>query len=403
MSGVFGLSSIIGPLAGGYLTDNLSWRWVFYVNVPVGAVVLLALWLTFPSLKREGGRPRIDYIGALAIVAAASMLTLGASRAGTDGWSNPWVIGLLAGGAILMVLVPFYEARIKEAVLPPQMFKSSIFTVSTIISFLLGIGMFATIVYIPLFLQGVVGVSALQSGLLIWPMMAGMMTGSIGGGIILSRSGRYKAQAFVGLSLMAIGVFLMTLLTVEATWVQVSVDMVVFGLGLGTTFPVLNVAAQNAVEKKFISPAVSSMQFIRQIGATLGLAALGSVANQELATKTAEQLPPSKFANIPPQYLAQVKALENPQALFGGAADNILKNIHDPAQRQIFLNLVTMIKQGVKVALAESVHTLFVYALVLIVAAVVVSLFMREIPLAKAHEWGSSEGGNKAPMPEPMV
>jgi len=406
MSAVFGLSSIVGPLVGGYLTDSSAtgWRLVFYVNVPIGIAVLAGLWLTFPSLRKAAGtvHPRIDYIGAAVIASGAALLTLGASRAGTEGWGDPWVLGLIGVGLVMLVLIPFYEARLKDAMLPPQMFKSSIFSISVVISFLLGVGMFASIIYIPLFLQGVVGVSAFRSGMLIWPMMAGMMAGSIGGGIILTRTGRYKVQAFIGLSLMAVGLFLMSLLDVHATQLGVGLDMIVFGLGLGTTFPVLNVAAQNAVEVKYISPAVSSMQFIRQIGATLGLAVLGSLFNQELKTKTAAALPSGFNDRVPAQFRGQVARLMDPQALFGGGIDSILKQV-PPAGRVQFLQMIDVIKGAVKVGLAESMHTIFLYALGLVVLAVVVSLFMREIPLQKAHEWGQQRGGRGEAAPEPMI
>ena len=408
MSAVFGLSSIVGPLVGGYLTDNANfgWRWVFYVNIPIGIAVLLGLWFTFPSLRRAAGtaKAKIDYLGAAVIAGGAALVTLGATRAGTSGWSDPWVLVLIGVGVLMLVLIPFYEARVKDAMLPPQMFKSSIFAVSTIVSFLLGVGMFSSIVFIPLFLQGVVGVSALQSGELIWPMMAGMMAGSIGGGIILTRTGRYKIQALVGLSLMAAGIALMTLLNVHSTWIEVSRDMIVFGLGLGTTFPVLNVAAQNAVEVRFIGPAVSSMQFIRQIGATLGLAVLGSVFNQELKDKMAAAVPPSTFNGLPAQLSQGLRSLaQDPQAIFSGGAAEIMKRVPAAMQPQV-AGKIQLIRDALKPAIADSMHTIFLCALALIIVAVVISLFMREIPLQKAHEWGTQKAtrGPEA-HPEPII
>jgi EmrB/QacA subfamily drug resistance transporter len=388
MSAVFGVSSIVGPLIGGTLTDNFSWRWVFYVNVPVGAVVIAGLWLTFPSLRKEGAHPRIDYIGAAVIAAGAALLTLGASRAGTQGWNDVPVWLMIGTGLAVMVVLPFYEARVPEAILPPQMFRSRIFLVCVIISFLLGVAMFGSIIYMPLFLQGVTGVKATYSGLLITPLMAGMLTSSIAGGLIVSHTGRYKVQLLVGTGLMTLGMFLFTLFDVNTSEVQVMASMVVFGLGLGTCFPVLTVAAQNAVERRFISPAVSSMQFIRQIGATLGLAVLGSVVTQKLQDETARQLPASKFAFLPPAFRSRLGELENPQALFGGQVDTILKHIQNPAQRAIFLRAVDVITVGLRVALANSIHLAFLVALVLISISVVVALFIHEIPLQQKQDWG---------------
>jgi EmrB/QacA subfamily drug resistance transporter len=380
VAAMFGLASIVGPLVGGYLTDNVSWRAIFYVNLPVGAVVMAALWVTFPSLRRIGAHPRIDYIGALGIGGGAAMLTLGASLAGTNDWSYPPVWYLLVGGLVVMVATIFYEARTPEAVIPPQLFQNSIFTVSMLVTFITGLGMFGAIIYIPLFLQAVVGVKATNSGLLLLPLMVGMVAGSVGGGFLLSKTGRYKVQAIVGMVLMTAGMYLLTTLTVNSTQFQVARDVIAFGLGLGMSFAVFNVVAQNAVKAQYISSSTSALQFIRQIGGTLGLAVLGSIVNQQLKERTATDVPASALSSIPPQFRSQIT---NPQALFSNAIDKAFSAIPNPGVRASLLQALGQIRHGVRLALADSIHTAFVIGLAALLVALFLTFFIKEIPLRK--------------------
>jgi len=378
VAAMFGLASIVGPLVGGYLTDSVSWRAIFYVNLPIGAIVLAALWVTFPSLRKIGAHPRIDYIGALGIGGGAAMLTLGASLAGTNDWSYPPVWYLLVGGLVVMVATIFYEARTPEAVIPPQLFQNSIFTVSMLITFITGLGMFGAIIYIPLFLQAVVGVKATNSGLLLLPLMVGMVAGSIGGGFLLSRTGRYKMQAIVGMVLMSAGMFLLTTLTVNSTQFEVARDVVAFGLGLGMSFAVFNVVAQNAVKAQYISSSTSALQFIRQIGGTLGLAVLGSIVNQQLKERTATDVPASALARIPSQFRSQIT---NPQALFSDTIDKAFRSIPNPVARENLLQALDVVRHGVRLALADSIHTSFVIGLAALLVALFLTFFIKEIPL----------------------
>ena len=380
VAAMFGLASIIGPLVGGYLTDNISWRAIFYVNLPIGAVVLAALVVTFPSLRRIGAHPRIDYIGALGIGGGAALLTLGASLAGTNDWSYPPVWYLLIAGVFLMVVTIFYEAREPEAVIPPQIFQNSIFSVSMLVTFITGLGMFGAIIYIPLFLQAVVGVKATNSGLLLLPLMGGMVIGSVGGGFLMSRNGLYKVQAIVGMVLMASGMYLLTTLTIHSTQSEVARDVIGFGLGLGLSFSVFNVVAQNAVKAQYISSSVSALQFIRQMGGTLGLAVLGSVVNQQLKVRTAVDVRASALAQIPSQFRAQIT---NPQALFSDAIDKAFAAIPNPTVRAARLEALKAVRQGVQLALTDSLHVAFVIGLAALLVALALTFFIKEIPLRK--------------------
>jgi EmrB/QacA subfamily drug resistance transporter len=380
VAATFGLASIFGPLAGGYLTDNITWRAIFYVNLPIGAIVLVALFFTFPSLRRIGSHPRIDYIGALGIGGGAAMLTLGASLAGTNDWGYQPVWYWLIGGLVVLVATVFYEAREPEAVVPPQLFKNSIFTVSTLVTFITGLGMFGAIIYIPLFLQAVVGVKATNSGLLLLPLMVGMVVGSIGGGQILSRTGRYKVLVIIGMISMSVGMYLLTTLTVSATQFEVGRDVVFFGFGLGLSFAVFNVIAQNAVKAQYISSATSVLQFLRQIGGTLGLAVLGSIVNQQLKVKTAVDVPASALVKVPASLRGQIT---NPQALFSDTIDRAFAAIPNPTLRAEMLQNLGVVRAGVRLALADSIHVAFVIGLAALLVGLALTFFIKEIPLRK--------------------
>ena len=282
LTGVFGIASVVGPLVGGALTDNVGWRWVFYVNLPVGAAVIAVLVSVFPATRRERGRPRIDWQGALLIATAAAALAYGFSDEGTAGWAAPQVGISIAAGVVLLVAGLFWERRAPEAVLPPELFRSSIFALSSAVMFLVGALMFGTITYIPVFLQYVVGVRATNSGLLLLPLMAGMVLASILGGQLLSRTGRYRWMAVTGSALLLAGLLVTTRLDVHSSQLDVSIPMVVMGVGIGLSMPVYSVVSQNALPQRLVSSATSAVQFLRQMGSVLGLAVAGSYFNTRL-------------------------------------------------------------------------------------------------------------------------
>ncbi len=263
---------------------------------------------------------------------------------------------------------------------PPQVFKNSIFSVSVLVTFITGVGMFGAIIYIPLFLQAVVGVKATNSGLLLLPLMVGMVVGSIGGGQILSRSGRYKALVVIGMISMTVGMYLLTTLTVDATQFDVGRDVVFFGFGLGLSFAVFNVVSQNAVKAQYISSATSVLQFLRQIGGTLGLAVLGSIVNQQLKAKTAVDVPASALAKVPSAFRGQIT---NPQALFSDTVDKAFAAIPNPVVRAAQLQNLGVIRAGVRLALADSIHVAFVIGLAVLIVGLALTFFIKEIPLRK--------------------
>jgi EmrB/QacA subfamily drug resistance transporter len=282
LSGVFGIASVVGPLVGGGLTDSVGWRWVFYVNLPVGIAVAALLFVAFPARTRLASRPHIDWQGALLIGGAAAALAYGFSAEGTEGWGSPAVGSSIAAGAVLLVAGVLWERRAREAVLPPELFVSRIFSVSTAVMFITGALMFGAITYIPVFLQYVVGVKATNSGLLLLPLMAGLVAASIVGGQLLSRTGRYRWQAIAGSALILVGLLLATGLDVHSSQNAVTIPMIVLGIGIGLSMPVFGVVSQNAVPQRMVSSATSAVQFVRQMGSVLGLAIIGSYFNSRL-------------------------------------------------------------------------------------------------------------------------
>lgn len=399
VAGVFGLASIIGPLAGGYLTDNVSWRAIFYVNIPIGLVVLAGLYFTFPPMHKVGSdKPRIDFRGAAGIGLGAAAVTLGLSLVNDNGWGYPPVWFLIIAGIALVTVTMFYEGRIEHAVMPPQLYTSSIFALSMIVTFLTGVLMFGVIIYIPVFLQGVVGVSATQSGTLMLPLMAGMVVGSIGGGFAVSKTGRYKVQAILGFASMALGMFLLTGLTVDSTQSQVAVYMIAIGLGMGLSMPVFNVISQNAVPHRFMSSATSSIQFVRQMGGTVGLAILGALFTQSFKTDLAHNVPRSLLAQLPAALrakLSDVNNLFNP-ANRGSNPTDASRLAHLPPSTQ---EAVREAIHGLKLALTQSITHNFSIALGVAAVALGTIFFIREIPLRRSHgaELNAQPGEGVAP------
>jgi EmrB/QacA subfamily drug resistance transporter len=247
MMAVFGLSSIIGPWAGGAITDHWGWRWVFYVNLPIGVVALLFCLFAFPSVYRRA-QHAIDWVGTTLLVVAASPMLLSFSWAGNQyKWGNWHVLGGFGLSAVAWVAFFLWEMRFKEPIVEPRLFKNSIYSVSVLASFMVSMGMFGAIMFIPLFTQAVVGDSASNSGIVLTPMMLGFMVSSIVGGQILSRTGRYKWLAIISMAVAVLGMFLMSKMGAGATNSLVVRDMVITGLGMGTMMSLFTIVCLGAV------------------------------------------------------------------------------------------------------------------------------------------------------------
>ncbi|HET6173780.1 MAG TPA: MFS transporter [Gaiellales bacterium] len=284
---VFGLSSIAGPLLGGFFTTNLSWRWIFYINIPLGVLALIVLGATLPSAG-ERAQHTIDYLGTLLFAGGLSAIVLLTSLGGnTYAWSSPEIIGLGIAAVVLLALFVAVERGAAEPVLPLRLFRNSVFVTTGAIGLIVGFALFGSVTYLPLFLQVVNGVSPTESGLQLLPLIVGLLLTSIGSGQIISRTGRYKVFPILGTAIMVIGLYLLSLMNATTSVVTASLYMFVLGLGLGMVMQVLVLAVQNAVPYSDLGVATSGATLFRSIGGSLGVSLLGTIFASRLSTELA--------------------------------------------------------------------------------------------------------------------
>jgi EmrB/QacA subfamily drug resistance transporter len=288
---VFGVSTVIGPLLGGFFVDNLSWRWIFYVNLPIGALALGVIGVAFQA-RADHVRHKVDYLGAVVLAGGLSAIVLFTSLGGTSyAWGSPQIVGLIVVGVVLLVVFPFVEARAAEPILPLELFRNRIFVTTSAIGFIVGLALFGAVTFVPLYLQVVRGYSPTASGLQLTPMMAGVLVTSILSGNLISRTGRYKRFPIAGTALMTVGMFLLSRLGVHTSGLVASAYMVVLGLGLGMVMQVLVLAVQNSVDYRLLGVATSGSTLFRQVGGSIGVAMFGAVFSNRLASELAGRLP----------------------------------------------------------------------------------------------------------------
>jgi EmrB/QacA subfamily drug resistance transporter len=376
--GVWALASILGPLAGGGISDHWGWRWVFYINLPLGLAALALAGLTLPGGARRGGR--LDRAGVVLLPAATVPLLLALSWAGTEHpWLSPPVLGLLALSLVLLGVLFAVERRSADPILNPALFANRSFGLSVLITFLVSGALFGALMYLPLFVQAVIGASATASGAVITPLMFGVIVSSVAGGQVLARTGRYKALALVGLAIAASGMFLLGGMGPDTGGGTVVRNMVVTGLGVGMSMTLFTIIVQNAFPARRLGEVTANLQFFREIGGTLGVAVLGAFMTARFHTDLRADLPASFTRVVPPERLA---ALDNPQVLLSPQALGALRQgfaAYGPAGE----TLLRQLTEALRLSLASVIGEVFAVAGGLILVAFLAAFFLHEIPLRK--------------------
>lgn len=357
---VFAISSVAGPLLGGFFTDSLSWRWVFYVNLPLGIIALtvIARKLHLPVRKSD---KRIDYFGALLLAVAVVPIILGTVWGGvTYPWGSTTIIGLFAIGVLASIAFALWERRAPEAIIPTKLFKNDIFTVSVILSLLAGVALFAAILFIPEYQQIVRGYSAVKSGLLLLPLVVGMLTALITSGRLITKWGHYRIFPIIGTLVTALGVWLFSHLTLQTSQLQLTLWMLILGLGVGSFLQVMTLAVQNAVPRSELGVATATATFFRTMGSALGGAVFGAILTNRLAYHLEQLLP---------------------HLSVGNSASNLSSSIENGVTPSFINKLPPSISHDIYEAFVLSFHDMFLFAVPVLLLAFVVSLFLRETPL----------------------
>ena len=370
LGAVFGVTTVIGPLLGGFFTDHMSWRWAFWVNVPVGILVLVIAAGAIPALVRSGRRPAIDYVGILFVGLGASGLTLATSWGGGEyAWTSPMIIGLFIGSIIALVLFVRAETRAAEPILPMRLFRSPVFTVCCVLSFIVGFAMLGALTFLPTFMQFVDGVSATESGLRTLPMVAGLLITSTGSGALVGRTGRYKIFPVMGTAIMVVGFLLLSRMDATTPFVLQSLYLFILGTGIGLCMQVLILTVQNTSRFDDLGVATSGVTFFRTIGSSFGAAIFGSLFANFLSSRLVTAIAES---GAPP------------------AAGESPKVLHE---------LPPEIAAPIVEAYADSLGLVFLCAAPVALLGFVVSLFLKEVPLQELDPTAAVDLGEGFGMP----
>jgi EmrB/QacA subfamily drug resistance transporter len=397
LSGGFGISSLVGPTLGGWITDGPGWRWAFYINIPLGLIVLAILFLIKLPAFQKNADIHIDYLGAMGLMVFTTTLLLGFVFGGdeTIGWTRPQTLAMFGIAALSLIGFILAEQRAADPIIPLSLFKNPIFVVVNVSGFLTGMAMFGAINYISLFIQGVQGESATHSGTAITPMMIALVVGTIIGGQGVGRLGKYRLLAIVSMLIMTLGVLQLVFLDVHSGTFQVLAGMITLGFGIGISFPVFIIALQNAFEMSMLGTLNSLVGFFRQIGGTVGISIQGSILTATLATELTERMK----ANLPEPAVNALNAAgfkPNVQMLTSTEGLTGMKNAFN--NDALFNGVVLSLRE----ALANSLHLLFIGSLVIAVLAFLSAFFLKQIPLkaqfrGKAVQMSEHAGSEEEP------
>ncbi|TMD68056.1 MAG: MFS transporter [Chloroflexi bacterium] len=367
---VFGLGSILGPLVGGFITDHLGWRWVFYVNIVPGLIALGLVAFLLPRLAAHG-RVRIDWVGIVLLVSGVVPMLIGLTWAGiTYPWASVQVVATLGGGALIVIAFAIWENHAPEPILTLHLFESRAFTVAVILSFLMGIALFGALTFLPLYAQGVLGYSAQDAGLVLSPLMLGFVLGSLVGGQFTTRTGRYKLQTVIGMAVGVVGMFLLSRLSATTGFTEALIAMAVTGIGVGAVFPTLSVVVQSAFPYRLLGTANAARQFFNNLGAVMGVPVMATIVIETLKNELPSHLPPglgSQLANA---------ATSGAQGLIAGQSQG-LTEAFGKLQPAVAHQVLTALRTSLAIGTSRA----FLLASALAAAGLVITFFLPEIPL----------------------
>ena len=400
---VFGLSFLVGPALGGFLTDSISWHWVFFVNLPIGIISLAVVWHLLPNIKHPDVSRAIDYLGAGVFTVAISLFLVGLTNKQTGEWTDPWVGGLIAAGVALFLVFLFIESRSSEPIVPLDLWRNRTYAASVVATFLVSFGFFGAVIFVPRWFQVVRGFGATESGYQMFPLLIGLIGSSIISGQIISRTGKYKALIGVSIAVMTVGIWLMSHITADTDLLVFYGWMFVTGIGIGPTLAAFTIVVQNAVPFSKLGVATSNLTFFRQIGGSVGLAIAGTVFGQGLKDLLPGKVQPvfqQMLANVPEPFRSQFSqvptggsgidlgTVSGVNQSFGAAIQSYAQS-HAPAAAQPFVaQLFTPAVRGQLDhaffdAFSLAIGRTFEIAVVTTALAVVAALAMRELPLRK--------------------
>ncbi|MFA9456959.1 MDR family MFS transporter [Halalkalibacter sp. AB-rgal2] len=378
MGGVFGVSSLIGPTLGGVIVDNLNWSWVFWIFLPVGVLAFMMILRLYPQVEKKAGE-KIDYFGSMTLAVAILSLLLAVSWGGNDyGWTSIQVISMFLLFIVSFSLFLWIEQHVPSPVVPLTLFKNRIVSVSNLVSFLSGVGMFGVIMYVPFFVQGVLGRSATVSGLTEIAMTLSMVVFSTIAGQLITKTGKYKHFALIGFLLFSIGLFLNSTLSTESSLVTLIFYLMICGIGLGLTMPIFTLTVQNAVEHRYLGVVTATSQLSRQMGGTIGVALLGTILNARMGKQLSEMSIPTSLEGIS----SDTSQLMNPSLLMEPGEIDLIRS-HVPEESiTIFDELLSSLQE----MLSASLSSVFLTASIIIGLALIVTCFLKEIPLRESNE-----------------
>ncbi len=378
LGGIFAIASVIGPFLGGFIVDNLDWRWVFYVNLPVGLLAIAVTSMKFPNQVSDTSR-RIDYLGMVTLASmltpALLVMTWGGS---TYAWDSAEILGMTALSVASLIGFIMIERRAQDPILPLHLFKEPIFTLGSLGLMIMSMGLFGVIAFLPMFLQAVIGMSATNSGTTLIPLMIGVMITILASGFLLKRTG-YKLWLVIGPPISAFGLYMMSTLHQGSSQTDAIVYLIIVGAGLGAVMSNYMVAAQNVMNKKEMGVVTSSMTLFRSVGGTIGVTILGAIVNSRMVEELNKNLSPQAMASLPTTDVNSIGGLLMSPA---GAA------IPGP------------IMDSIRLSLSTSITSMFLIAAIIVMFALVVSVFVRGVPLKTADEY--HQRAHAEPSPEPV-